>query len=317
VSNEGMVRAWIATDFGGFDVYEEVDTRVPQPGRGEVTITVVAAGMNPADFKHVASGSDRRLLPIRVGYEVAGILTAIGPDTEIGSGGGAIGDEVLAFRISGGYAQAVTVPARDVFAKPVSLDFPQAANLLLAGTTAAEMLHVTKVEPGDTIVLHGASGAVGVSVLQQARLQHVRVIGTASDENADLVRDLGGEPVPYGEGLEERLRELSPQGYAAALDAVGTDEAVDVSLALVADRRRIVSIANFARAERDGYRVIRGSFPESAAFRDEVRPHLIELAGSGRLIVPMARTFPLGEALEAMQCLSSGHPGGKLALVTS
>ena len=310
-----MTKAWVATDFSGFDVFEEVDVDVPEPRQGEVTIQVLAAGMNPADYKHVASGSDRSRLPVRVGFEVAGIISAVGPDTELASGGGAVGDEVLAFRISGGYAESVTVPARAVFAKPASLDFPQAANLLLAGTTAAEMLHVTGAGSGDTIVLHGASGAVGVSVLQQARRLDIRVVGTSSEENADVVRQFGGEHVVYGDGLEQRLRELSPDGYVAALDAVGTDEAISVSLALVADRGRIVSIANFARAEQEGYRVIGGSMPESAAFRDQARAGVIELAGQGSLVVPLARTFALDEAVEAMQFLSGQHPGGKLALL--
>lgn len=310
-----MIKAWVAADFGGLGVFKEVEVDVPEPTTGEITIQVLAAGMNPADYKHVAEGSDRGLLPIRVGYEVAGIITAIGPDTKIASGRGTVGDAVLAFRVSGGYAESITVPARDVFRKPESLDFPQAANLLLAGTTAAEMLHVAGVESGDTIVLHGASGAVGVSVLQQARLLGIRVVGTASDGNADVVREFGGTHTPYGDGLERRLRELSSGGYVAALDTVGTDEAIDVSLALVADRKRIVSIANFARAKQDGYGVIRGSFPDSAAFRDGARASLVELAGAGRLVVPLARTFPLGEAVDAMRFLSTQHPGGKLALL--
>ena len=133
-----MAQRWIATDFGGLDVFTEVDGDVPAPGRGEVTIAVRAAGMNPADFKHVATGSDRSRLPVAVGYEVAGVLTALGADTEIASGGGTVGDEVLAFPISGGYASSVTVAAKDVFAKPSALDFPSAANLLLAASTAAE-----------------------------------------------------------------------------------------------------------------------------------------------------------------------------------
>ncbi|THJ65869.1 NADP-dependent oxidoreductase [Arthrobacter echini] len=310
-----MVKGWIAPEFGDIEVLRMVDVDVSEPQTGEVTIKVVAAGMNPADYKHFAAGSDRSQLPVRVGYEVAGVIAAIGQETEIAPGGGAVGDEVLAFRISGGYAESVTVPARDVFAKPPSLDFPQAANLLLAGTTAAEMLHVVGAESGDTIVLHGASGAVGVSVLQQARRRGIRVIGTASEDSAGVVEQFGGVHTVYGEGLEGRLRELAPDGYAAALDAVGTDEAIDVSLALVADRTRIVSIANFARAEDDGYRVIRGSDPDSAAFRDDARQGLIDLAGAGQLEVPVARTFPLEDAVEALRFLSSQHPGGKLALL--
>lgn len=310
-----MAQRWVATDFGGLDVFREVDVDVPVPAAGEVTIEVRAAGMNPADYKHVAHGSDRSILPVPIGYEVAGVLSALGPDTEIASGGGAVGDEVLAFRVFGGYATALTVPARDVFALPTRLGFPEAANLLLAGVTAAEMLEVTAVAPGDTVLLHGASGAVGVSLLQQARLLGVRVIGTAGEDRFDVVRQFGGEPVRYGDGLEERVRALAPEGFSAALDSVGTDEAIDVSLALVANRQRIVSIAAFGRAEAEGYRLIGGAMPASKAFRDRARARLVELAGAGELVVPVARTFPLGEAREALELLSTGHPGGKLALI--
>lgn len=310
-----MTVRWVATDFGGIDVFELEQTEVAPPGRGEVTIEVRAVGMNPADYKHVARGTDRSALPLPVGYECSGVITAVGPDTEIASGGGAIGDEVLAFRVSGAYASELTVPAKDVFAKPASLGFPEAANLLLAGSTAAEMLHVAGVGEGDTILLHGASGAVGVSVLQQAALLGAQVIGTAGPSNVDVVRRFGGHSVAYGEGLEQRVREAAPGGVVAALDAVGTDEAVDVSLALVDDRQRIVTIAAMERASRDGFRAIAGAMPESAAFRDEARSRLIGLAGEGRLVVPIARTWPLAEAREALEFLAGQHPGGKLALL--
>jgi len=312
-----MAEAWVATDFGGLEVLRKVEVDVPPPGPGEVTIEVLAVGMNPADYKHFGAGpnNDRSALPIRIGYEVAGLITAIGPDTEIASGGGAVGDEMLAFRVSGGYATALTVSAADVFAKPATLDFPAAANLLLAGATAAEMLHVTKVQKGDTILVHGASGAVGVSVLQQAKLLGVRTIGTASEGRFEVVRGFGGEPVAYGNGLEQRVRELAPDGIAASLDTVGTDDAVDVSLAVTGDRSRIVTIAAFGRAQSDGIRAIGGTMPASAKFRGEIRAHLVELAARGDLVVPVARTFPFDEAVQALEFLSSGHPGGKLALL--
>jgi NADPH:quinone reductase len=270
--------------------------------------------VNPADASHVAAGK-RAPFPRGVGYEVAGVLSAVGPDTEIASGTAAVGDEVLAFRVLGGWATALNVPARDVFAKPASLSFEQAANLLLAATTAAEMLHVTGVRSGETVVAHGASGAVGVSLLQQAALLGVRVLGTCSESRFDEVRRFGGEPVTYGDGLEGRLRAAAPDGVAAALDCVGTDEAVDVSLALVPDRARIVTIAAKQRGARVGIRVLGGDLPESAVYRDGVRAYLVGLAAAGRLEVPMARTFPLDQALAAAELLGSRHPGGKLALI--
>jgi NADPH:quinone reductase len=310
-----MAKHWIATDFGGPEVLREVDVEVPAPKSGEVTIMVRAAGMNPADYKHFASGADRSILPLSIGYEVAGVISALGPDTEIASGGGKIADEVLAFRISGGYASAVTVPAKDVFAKPSTMDFAEAANLLLVGTTAAQMLDAARVTKGDVILVHGASGAVGVSLLQQARLLGAQVIGTASAKNFDTITRFGGTPVQYGAGLEDRVRQLAPSGVVAALDTSGTDEAIDASLALVRDRRRIVSIAAFGRAEQEGYQAISGANPASAAFLDNARAHLIELVAQGQMVVPVAQTFPLSQAKRALLILISQHPGGKLALV--
>ena len=311
-----MAHHWIATRPGDLDVFELLPFDVQPPAEGEVTIQVRAAGMNPADYKHVAGGAPDGF-PKAVGYEVSGVVTAVGPDTEIGSGACAVGDEVLAFRVSGGWSTELTLPAKDVFAKPASIPFDQAANLLLAGTTASEMLHVTGVAQGETILVHGASGAVGVSVLQQAALLGVRVVGTAGEHRSAEVRRFGGEPVTYGDGLEQRVRDLAPDGVAAALDCVGTDEAVDVSLALVADRARIVTIAAMGRAEADGIRVIAGAIPQSQAYRDGVRADLIRLADEGRLEVPMAHTFPLERAVEAAELLRGQHPGGKLALVPS
>jgi len=308
-----MAERWVAERPGGPEVFELVSYDVPPPGRGEVTIEVRAAGVNPADASHVEQGK-RGPFPRGVGYEVAGVLTAVGPSTTIASGGGAVGDEVLAFRVNGGYASRITVPAKDVFAKPESLDFPAAANLLLAGTTAMDMLRVTGVTAGETILVHGASGAVGVMVLQLARLRGIRAIGTTSDARADVVRGFGGEPVRYGDGLLDRVRELARDGVDAALDCVGTDEAVDVSLAL-APLPRIVTIAAHQRARQEGFRAVGGMDPESRAYRDEVRAELIALAGDGRLEVPMARTFPLDHAAEALALLADGHPGGKIALI--
>jgi NADPH2:quinone reductase len=299
---------WVATDFGGIDKFAFVEVDVPAPDAGEVTIEIRAAGMNPADFKHPMQRSDRPL-PIPIGYELAGVISAVGEGVSFH-----VGDEVLAFRVSGGYATHITVPASNVFRKPSGLSFPEAANLLLAGATASEALHVTKVKAGDTVLVHGASGAVGVMVLQLARSLGARVIGTASESSFDVVRKFGGEPVVYGPGLEDRVRDLASE-VDAAIDTVGTDEATDVSLALVPDRQRIVTIAAAPKAKELGFLAIGGAMPASAAYRDSVRGDLIALAGSGDLVVPVAKTYALADAIEALQFLQGGHPGGKLALL--
>jgi NADPH2:quinone reductase len=152
-------------------------------------------------------------------------------------------------------------------------------------------------------------------VLQQARRLGVRVIGTAGEHSLDVVRRFGGVAVPYGPGLADRVREAAPDGVAAALDSVGTEEAVDVSLELVADRSRVVTIAAAGRAQAEGFLAIGGMMPSSKTFRDQARAGLVDLAGRGELVVPVARTFPLADAREALELLRTGHPGGKLALI--
>ena len=312
-----MARAtrWVARSFGGPEALEAIEVGLPDPAPGQVRIEVRAAGMNPADYKHFAPGQDPKLLPLTIGYEVAGMIAGIGADTEIGSGGGAVGDEVVAFPVSDGYSSALNAAAADVFAKPETLTFPQAANLLLVGATAADTLDAVGVSRGQTVLVHGAAGGVGTSVVQQAVLLGATVIGTASERDFAAVRGFGGIPVAYGPGLEERVLQTAPGGVDAAIDTVGVDEAIDVSLALVSDRGRIVSTAAFARAKQDGFQVVGGSVPRSGPFRAAVRRSLLDLAAEGKLTVPIGQTFPFGDARRAAEALRGKHPYGKLALV--
>jgi NADPH:quinone reductase len=308
-------RQWIANGFGGPEVLRLREVEVPPPGQGEVIINIRACGMNPADYKHFGSGQDPSLLPLKVGYEASGVIAALGPGTEIATGGADLGDEVIAFQILGGYASAIAAPAGDVFAKPTTLSFAQAANLLLAGTTAAELLATARVSGGDTVLLHGAAGAVGVSVLQQARLMGARVIGTASEAEFGVVEGFGGVPVSYEDGLEERVRRAAPDGVAAVLDTVGSDDAVNASLALVGDRRRFVTLTAFRRAADEGFVAIGASNPASGPFRANARARIVAMTASGTLTVPIARTFAFEDARDAVAMLAGPHPTGKLALV--
>ena len=309
-------RRWMAREFGGPEVLEEVVVDLPEPGPGEVTMEVRAAGMNPADYKHFGPGQDPKLLPLSIGYEIAGVVLALGPGTEIASGGGGVGDEVVVFQVFDGYSSALNAPASDVFAKPSKLSFAEAANLLLVGTTAAETLHVVGLSAGETVLVHGAAGGVGTSVVQQARLLGATVIGTASDRDFEAVRGFGALPVRYGPGLEERVRDAAAGGVHAAVDTVGVDEAIDASIALVSDRWRIVSTAGFRRAARDRFQIVGAANPSSGPFRAAARRSILDLAERGELAVPIGATFPLSDARRAVEALAGNHPYGKLALVT-
>jgi NADPH:quinone reductase len=154
-----------------------------------------------------------------------------------------------------------------------------------------------------------------VSVLQQARILGVRVVGTASPSNFDFVRRFGGIPVEYGPGLLDRVGAAAPEGVAAALDTVGSQEAGDVSLALVADRKRVVTIAAAPRAKADGYVFVGASNPASGPFRARARSCVLKLAQDGNLVVPMAETFTFEDAPTAFAALTTPHPPGKLALL--
>ncbi|WP_298867078.1 NADP-dependent oxidoreductase [uncultured Microbacterium sp.] len=314
-----MAEHWIAPAWGSPETWRFVEYEPAAPAQGELTIRVHAAGVNPADAKHVAAARPGVELPEPIGYEVSGVITAIGPDTGIVTGPASVGDEVIAFRVRGGYATEITVPAQKVLRKPATLTHAQAANLLLVGTTASAMLHAVDAKPGETVLLHAASGAVGVSVLQQAAVLGIRVIGTASRARFDEVRRFGGIPVEYGDGLASRIRaalaDTGVERIGAALDAAGTDEAVQSSLEFVRDRQRIVTIVAPTAATEHGFQASSGSQPETARYRDEVREHLVELAEQGRLTVPMAREFALSDAPAALELVASGHPGGKIALI--
>jgi NADPH:quinone reductase len=299
---------WVAADFGGPEVLRRVEVKVPDPKDGQVRIDVRASGMNPADAKHIAPGQDRSLLPLTIGFEVSGVVSAAGAGADF-----SVGDDVVSLA-SGGYATAVTVPASGVYRKPPPLTFPEAANLLVAGTTAADLLHTAGAASGETVLLHGAAGAVGVSVLQQARVLGVQVIGTASPANFAFVQRFGGVPVEYGPGLLDRVLAAAPEGVAAALDTVGSAEAGDASLAVVKDRSRVVTIADAPRAKADGYVFVGASNPASGPYRAHAAPRIVTMAADGYLVVPMAATFPFDDAPAAFAMLSGPHPPGKIAL---
>jgi NADPH:quinone reductase-like Zn-dependent oxidoreductase len=153
--------------------------------------------------------------------------------------------------------------------------------------------------------------------VQLAAARGARVIGTASERNHDYLRGLGAEPTTYGDGLADRVRALAPGGVDAAVDCVGTREAVDVSLALVADRERIVSIAAWGYGSEAGIKLIGGGpgADPGTELRNAARLDLTAAVGRGELQVP-TQAFALDDVSEAHRTGIAGHATGKLALVT-
>ena len=303
----------VAAAFGGPEVLEVQEVTLPDPGPGQAVVSLRAAGVNPIDAKMYGGPGDEANLPVLLGFEGAGVVTAVGEGAADDQGLLAVGDEVIAFQVGGAYATDLVADAGTLTRKPPSLGWPESAVLMLSGATAVHALTATAVGEGDTVLIHGGAGGVGLYAVQLARLCGARVVATASEGSHGLLRDLGAEPVVYGDGLLDRVRALAPDGVDAALDLVGTDEAVDVSLALVPDRARVTTIAAFARGTQEG--VLLPGGPESEAIRDAARPELARLAGDGSLTVVVAQTYPLAEAAAAHRRISTGHTTGKLALL--
>jgi NADPH:quinone reductase-like Zn-dependent oxidoreductase len=315
----GMPLAVIATAFGGPDVLAVVDESVPEPGPGEARIEIRAAGVNPIDYKAYSGmfGTDPSQLPMRLGSEAAGVVTAAGPDAVGPAGPVAVGDEVIAFRASGAYAAELVVPAGALVPKPAALDWAQAGGLMLTGVTAWHALAATDVHEGDTVLISGAAGGVGLIAVQLAAARGASVVATASPAHHDLLRELGARPVAYGLGLADRVRAAAPGGIDAALDLVGTDEAIDVSLELVADRARIATIAGFARGPGAGIKVLGGApgADPGTGIRAAARLELTRLAQSEGLRVFVAQEFPLTEVAAAHRAIMGGHVSGKIVLI--
>ncbi|GAA3364597.1 NADP-dependent oxidoreductase [Saccharopolyspora gregorii] len=307
----------VATAFGGPEVLSVVDAEVAPPGPGRVLVEARAIGVNPIDHKLYsgAFGSDPARLPLPVGNELAGVVTAVGEGATGKAGPISVGDEVVVHPAPGASASEVDVPASSVVPKPAGLSWEVASGLLLAGGTAVHQLSLLGDVAGLTVLVHGASGAVGVLAAQLAVAAGARVVGTAGESRHERLRGLGVVPVSYGDGLLERVRAAAPDGVTGVIDTVGTDEAIDVSLALVAPER-ITSAAAFHRAS-DGIRLVGGG-PDAdpgTEVRAAAWERLLPAAAAGRLELPIARTFPLAEAAAAHRLLSEGHPGGKLVLL--
>ncbi|MFJ1967153.1 NADP-dependent oxidoreductase [Streptomyces sp. NPDC087903] len=309
----------VASAYGGPEVLSVIDEPVPEPGPGQVRIAVRAAGVNPFDHKVYsgAFGTDPANLPLRLGSEAAGVVTAAGAGATGPAGPVEVGDEVIAYPASGAYAADLVVPASSVVPKPAGLSWEQAGGLMAVGATAVHVLEAIGLRKGESVLVHGAAGGVGLTAVQLAVARGATVLATASPAKHDLLRDLGAIPIAYGPGLADRVRAAAPGGVHAAADLVGSDEAVDVSVELVADRSRIATIAGFGRGAQAGIKLLGGGpgADPGTDVRAAARLQLTEAAEAGRLRVLVAGSYPLSEAAAAHRQIMTGHTSGKIVLV--
>src|SRR3954454_442956 len=241
------MKAILFERFGGTEVLHEADIEAPQPGPGQIRVRVRAAGLNALDGK-IRSGALEAVFPTPLpsvpGHELAGVVDALGEGVQDVQ----VGDKVLGWSDTGSYAEYAL--ATIVAPKPADLDWQHAVALPVAGETAERVLNLLGVAAGETVLMHGAAGAVGTLAVQLATARGARVIATAGPANQEYLVSLGATATVYGEGLIERVRALAPDGVDAVFDLAGKG-ALEDSIALRGGTSRIVTIAD-SRAQQLG-----------------------------------------------------------------
>jgi NADPH:quinone reductase-like Zn-dependent oxidoreductase len=307
------MRAMTYAQYGDTDVLELTDQPTPKVGPGELLVEVRAASVNPVDWKLMSGGLDGLLdvrFPVVPGWDVAGVVVQVGIDNPEFS----VGDEVVAYNRQdyvhrGTFAELTTVPVRAAARKPRDVSWEEAASLPLAGLTALRILDQLEVGPEDTVLVHGAGGGVGSFAVQlAARAFRARVIASASAGQHDRLRDLGAEPVEYGDGLVDAVRELAPDGVSVVVDLVGG--VLEQTQAVLEDDGRHASIA-------DGEVTGEGGSWIWVRPDGEALGRLVGLVEDGAVRIEVEDVYDLEDLAKAFARSQEGHVHGKLAVRVS
>ncbi|MFD6140405.1 NADP-dependent oxidoreductase [Promicromonospora sp. NPDC060271] len=297
------MRAVVFDEFGGPEVLHLGEVPAPEAGPGQVRVRVEAVGVNTFDGK-VRSGAMeaafRTRLPAVPGVEVAGIVDQVGADVA----GVAVGDRVAG---PAGRGTAELAVLRVWAPVPDGLDAAQAAAVPVVAETSRRALRILDLVPGETLLVHGASGGVGGLATQLAVAAGVRVIGTASPANQDRVAAYGATPTTYGPGLVDRVRALAP-AVDAVLDTAGSGVLPD-SIELRGGTDRVLTLADPAA------HALGVEFSERSEHSAETLAEVMGSVARGELSVPVAKVLPYAEAARAQALVDGGHAGGKVVLV--
>lgn len=303
-----MPKAYGFNEYGGPEVGEILDLPMPEPGPGELLVAVRAAGVNPVDWK-IRAGYLKDYMPLDMpavlGREVAGVVEEVGKDVH----GFTAGDEILGSTApgSGGFAEFTLVTADTAGKKPPQVSFTDAAVLPVAATTAFEAINQLGLASGQTLLITGIGGGVGVAAAQLARNKGITVIGTGSEAKRELAESLGATLVTYGDGAADRIRSILPGGVDAILDLIGGEALRDVA-PLVRDRSRLVTTTDPQTAAEFGGTLVERD--RSGRALQEVA----QLVADGKLDPHVGDILPLDQAAEALSAVESGHARGKLAV---
>jgi NADPH:quinone reductase-like Zn-dependent oxidoreductase len=314
MSDVNTMRAISQEVLGGPEVLKEIQVERPAPRPNEVLVRVRAAGLNPTDWKHRATGGFLGEPPFVLGWDVSGEVV----ETGIGVAAFRPGDDVFGMLPypfgHGSHAEYVIAPVRALTRKPASIDHVQAGALPLVSLTAWQALtEHAGLQPGQRVLIHAAAGGVGHVAVQIAKALGAYVIGTASAGKHDFLREIGvDEAVDYRSAdVTEAVRDVD-----VVLDTLGGDTSVR-SLRVLRPGGIVVSILPVGspefhdEAERLGVRAVRMLVDSDRSGMEAIA----ELVESGKVRATIAGTFPLAEAAKAHELGDTGRTTGKLVLV--
>ncbi|MEU4466832.1 NADP-dependent oxidoreductase [Streptomyces sp. NPDC024017] len=302
------------TEFGGPEVLQVLELPAPDTGPGEVRIRVHAATVNTVDAlqRSGPSGSSDAQPPFVPGMEAAGVVDRIGPGTDTDL---KVGDRVMAIVLPGGsrgaYAEQVVVPADSVVRAPHGATDVQAASLPMNGLTARLALDTLDLEPGQTVAITGAAGAVGGYAVQLAKADGLRVVADASEQDEALVKELGADVVlRRGAEYPDRVRAEIPDGVDGLVDGASLS---GLTARAVRDGRRVVTLRGFDSPGERGVvfePIVVFRYARERAKLDRLRQQVEE----GRITLRVAKTLPAEQAAEAHRLLAAGGIRGRLIL---
>ena len=304
------MRAVRFDQYGDIDVLDIVDVAAPVAGEGQVVVRVEATAINPGEAAIRSGALHERwpaTFPSGEGSDLAGVVTEVGPGVD----GVSVGDEVIGYTDErASHAELVAVDAGHLTPRPAAVPWEVAGSLYVVGATAYAAVRAVGLREGDVVVVSGAAGGVGTLVVQLARDAGATVIGLASEDHHDWLREHGALPVPYGEGVAERIREAAAGTVDAFIDLFGSGY-VELALELGVAPERIDTIADPTAPQRHpGVKIdgnMAGASPETLA-------ELAALIAEGRLEVPIAGVYPLAQVREAYTELERRHTLGKIVL---
>jgi NADPH:quinone reductase-like Zn-dependent oxidoreductase len=312
------MRAVVVRHYGGPEALEVIDVPVPEPGRGQVRIRVEAAAVNPVDIAtreglmNVARpGVIRERSQVGIGWDVAGVIDATGPDVT----GFAAGERVIGLRDRldlplGTYAEQVVLDAADVARTGAGSDSTALSTVPLNGLTAIQALDILAPLAGQTVLVTGAAGGLGAFSVELAAMRGLRVIAAAGDGDEKLVRSLGAaEFIPRSADLAAAVRDLVPGGVDAVFDAAVLGYP---ALDAVRARGAFAAFVGAGPVPVRGIRVV----PVNIHADGAALAGLGGLAAAGKLTLRVADTYPLADAARAHERLQAGGVRGRLVLIS-